>query len=341
MTLLGVHEQYQGPKATTPVETLRRHPQTYITREFKSAVIPPQNLVKAMTNLCSDVWSAGLVCNVSFKLSPQEVLNGQWRPHVEQLAHWLVDSQRTDSTILTFWHEPEDDTATSFSNGIKADKKIYFQTAPDFVNYFNTLHGWVKGVSPKITTSHAALGYAYRPTLGGPGDKSAWVPDAQAWRTNADIHSIDIYNGRSFPLDVILRDSPAFNRWSNVHNIGVDKSSRWGVSERGWTTKNQYELRANTITAELAWLKSLKPSERPEFYIAWLTEGVEKDFGLTPDPLMSAALVEGFANFYRPEPNPEPQQPSTSTQCPLCKGTGTVPIGTYTITTTVQATHGD
>ncbi len=330
--LLGVHEQYQGENATTPVDTLGRYPNTMITREFKGGIVKPQNLVKSLLNLCQDVWDAGLVCNVSFKLSPAEVFDGSWQIYVQQMCRFLVDNNRTGKTVLTFWHEPEDDARDSFPNGMKSGKGAAFASGAEFVRYFNTIHDWCKAVSPSITTSHAALGYGYRPKVGGKGDKSAWVADAGAWLTKADIHAIDIYSGRSFPLSMTLDTSEAFKRWKVAH------PGRWGVSERGWTAGPDASAeRAASITNELGWLAGLPDGDKPVFYTVWLTEGVEGDHNLKPNDAMTRAINAGF-EVALAEPPEEPSEPPTTTmQCPLCHGSGTVPIGTYNVTTTVSA----
>jgi hypothetical protein len=330
--LLGVHEQYQGDNATTPEETKARYPRTVITREFKGGVIKPQNLVKSTLNLCQKVWDAGLVCNVSFKLSPAEVFDGTWQIYVQQLCRFLVDNGRTGSTVLTFWHEPEDNARDSYPNG--TDKEMAFADGAEFVRYFNTLHEWCKSVSRAIVTSHAALGYGYRPAVGGAKDKSAWVANPDAWVTNADIHAIDIYSGRSFPLAMTLNTSDAFKRWHDSH------PGRWGVSERGWTTdRMNSSLRVESVNAELAWLASLPDDERPVFYILWLTEGVENDPNLKPDAAMTTAINAGF-DAIMTEPPEEPQEPpANDQQCPLCHGSGRVPLGTYNIVTTVTVTR--
>lgn len=333
--LLGVHEQYQGDNATTPSETLTRYPRAMVTREFKGGIVKPQNLVKSTLNLCQEVWDAGLVCNVSFKLSPAEVANGEWQIYVQQLCRFLVDNGRTGKTVLTFWHEPEDDSADSFPNGRKSGKAVSFDTADEFVTYFDTIHDWCKAVSPSVMTSHAALGYAYRPTIGGKGDKSAYVTNADAWRTKADINAIDIYSGRSFPLDMTLGTSGAFKRWRDSHG------GPWGVSERGWTAPpDKHDERAASILAEGEWLASLPDSERPVFYIVWLTEGVEGDDNLKPDDSMREAVNTVFDRLLTPTPTPEPTPDPTDQECPLCHGTGRVPADRdITINTTVTVTN--
>lgn len=341
--LLGVHEQYQGENATTPVATLGRYPLTVITREFKGGVIKPTNLVPALNNLCKGVWAAGLIANVSFKLSVADVESGAWEIYVSQLCRFLVDNKRVNSTILTFWHEPEDDAQDSYPNGTNKTG-LAFRDGAHFVSYFDTIHAWCKAVSPGITTSHAALGYGYREHVGGPGDKSAFVTDPSAWVTKADIHAIDIYNGRSFSLEPVLGDMQAFKRWMSSRP-GAPGPVSWGVSERGWTASTaDSAARARAITREFEWLASLPSDHRPLFYIVWLTEGVENDQALKPDDRMREAINNGFALNGLPDTPEEPSEPQpeptpTTIECPLCHGAGTVPGGEYVITTTVKVTR--
>ncbi len=326
--LLGVHEQYQGENATTPLDTKSRYPNTQLTREFKGGVIPPQNLIPSFEHLARPIINADMSVVLSLKPSTTDVFNGKWQLYIEQLARHILTNENSADVILTFWHEPEDDARDSYPNGTKKTN-LSFNGGAEFVQYFNTLHDWVKGIDPRIQTSHAALGYGYRPKVGGPGDKSAYVTDASAWVTKADINAIDIYNGRSFPLDVVLGDSPAFNRWRDSR-IGP-----WGVSERGWTTTYHVPAaRAQAVTAELAWLATLPEVDRPAFYIAWLTEGVENDQGLKPDALMTEAINAGYANILTPaNPSTTPPPEGDLVTCPLCHGTGTVAKGTYTVVT--------
>lgn len=330
--LLGVHEQYQGENATTPTDTISRYPRAMVTREFKGGVVKPQNLVPSVTNLCQDIWDAGLVANVSFKLSVEDVTNGGWQIYVQQLCRFLVDNGRVGKTVLTFWHEPEDDAVDSYPNGTKKTG-LSFANGAEFVTYFDTIHDWCKAVHPNITTSHAALGYGYRPKIGGPGDKSAFVTNPDAWKTKADINAVDIYNGRSFPLDVILPDSEAFKRWRASHD------GPWGVSERGWTAgPDASAQRASAILAELSWLATTP--DQPVFYIIWLTEGVENDVNLKPDDAMSRAINAGFEVIAGPKPDPMPEPTPEDQECPLCHGSGRVPLDrTYAITTTVTVTN--
>ncbi len=304
-----------------------------ITREFKGGVLKPQNLVKSAMALCQSVWDAGLVANLSFKLSPAEVFNGEWKLYVQQLCRFLVDNGHTSKTVLTFWHEPEDDSRDSYPNG--TNKTCAFKDAAEYVAYFNAIHGWCKEVSARVTTSHAALGYGYRPNLGDK-DKSAYVTNPDAWRTMADISAIDIYSGRSFPLSDTLDTSPAFKRWRDSHG------GPWGVAERGWTAgPDAHAERADSIARELSWVATLTGTDRPVFYIVWLTEGVEGDDNLKPDAAMTDAINAGFAAIVAPTPEeptePTPEPTPADQECPLCHGTGRVPVGNYTINTTVTA----
>lgn len=331
--LMGVHEQYQaGPNRTTPEGTRERYPHATVTREFKSGVITPQNLIPSLKTLCQATWDADMTCVVSFKFDPENVYNGKWQPHIEQAMRWIEDNKESERTIVVIWHEPEDDANDSFT-GTKAKGRAFADGAT-FVRYFNKVHGWIKSANPRIRTSHAALGYGYRAKRGGPGDNSAWVADPTQWITNADIHSIDIYSGRSFPLEMTLETSAAFNRWKSTLPVGA----KWGVSERGWIADTGKSVeRANSIRSEFNWIASLPTGELPTFYIGWSTEGTENDPKLILDDNGRQALNEGFNLITNRlsipvEPLPEPSPDPSMITCPLCHGAGEVPTDiTYSI----------
>lgn len=315
---LGVHEQYQaGKDRTTPDETKKRYPLVQLTREFKGGVIEPQNLNPSTKNLCQKVWDAGLICNVSFKFSVAEVLNGKWQPFIEQWAATIRDSGRSAQTILTIWHEPENDK--------------HFNSPEQFVLYFNQVHDWVKAVDPSILTCHAALGYRYRDN--GEIDSV----EATKWVTKADINSIDIYSGRSFPLDMTLKTSTGFSRWLGSRPGG----SKWAVSERGWIAGSDKSAeRVASINAEFDWLTSLDLDALPYFYIVWSTEGTEADPLIPLDEAGREAVNEGFARInakLNPQPTTEPKPtPSVGcVQCPTCNGVGTIP-SSWSVTTTIS-----
>ncbi len=317
--LLGIHEQYQaGPNRTTPEKSKARYPQMAVTREFKPGEIEPQNMIPSLKNLCQATWDAGLVCVVSYKFSRAEVRNNKWRPFIEQGVSWLRDNGLSTRTILVPWHEPEND----------------FKTGGEFVEYFNKVHGWVKETDPNLYTSHAAMAYHYR-------DKGKIGNDnlASTWATDADIQSLDIYSGRSFPLNMTLGTSSAFKRWKAT----VANGQPWGVSERGWITGKfgGSAERVASIRAEFDWLTTLPREDLPYFYIVWNTEGTEDDPQIILDAAGREAVNEGFARLYEyaqtpvdPEPVPDPQ-PSGEVTCPLCHGDGTVDPSVIQSVTTV------
>lgn len=327
--LFGVHEQYQaGPNRTTPVGTRERYPLLDVTREFKAGVITPQNLIPSLKYLCQATWDAELTCIVSFKFDKENVFNGKWQPHIVQAMNWLKDNGHASDTIVVIWHEPEDDASDSFRDG----RSKTFSDGAEFVRYFNIVHDWIKSVDPLIKTSHAALGYGYRPKVGGPGDKSAWVAEPEQWRTKADIDSIDIYSGRSFPLDMTLGTSPAFKRWFDSR----ESNKEWGVSERGWIADaGKSADRAKSIDAEFEWIASLPIDALPYFYVVWTTEGTENDPKIILDDAGIEAVNRGFGHIQAridESTLPPVQPPPSMMTCPLCSGSGEVPTGaTYTV----------
>lgn len=283
---LGVHENYQGPKARSVSQTLAAFPLAEVTREFEAGVLEPQSLVTRIERRCGDAWAAGKTVVWSFKPSVPAVLNGAWKPYVEALGRYLAAAGRAEKTVVVIWHEPENDMGSE-----------------TFVQMFNTVHDWLKASSGGVVqTSHAALVWRYR----------NWtVEQAGHWVTRADIHSVDIYSGRSFPLDMTLGSSTAFQVWKASRPAG----SRWGVSERGWIADpSGTAARVAAIDAEAEWLRSLAPAEQPDFYVVWNTVGVENDPKLVLDPDGVGAVNDLFGDL-------------TRVQCPVCHGTGTVPPG--------------
>jgi hypothetical protein len=282
-----------------------------VTREFETKPIGAQDLVKRITARCGAAWAAGKTVVWSFKPLPADVQSGAWRPHVLALARYLVDNNLQDCTVIVIWHEPENDIGK------------FFTTPATFVRLFNKVHGWLKSVDPTILTSHAALGYAYRD--GGMTDQ-----EATEWVTEASIHSIDLYSGRSFPLTMTLGTSTAWRRWKATRPPGA----RWAVSERGWIADSSESLvRASAIDDECAWLAGLAPDALPDFYLVFNSPGTEDDALIVLDAAGQAAVNRLFAAltpFAALPPAEPPSLPPTPVRCPLCAGDGTVPSGTYT-----------
>jgi hypothetical protein len=285
---VGVHEQYQGATATTFARTASRFPRAEVTREFESGVLEPQDLIRRIEARCRPVWAAGKTAVWSFKPDPAAVDSGRWRPYIEALAQHIKDQGLQAQTVIVIWHEPENDVPK------------FFNRAADFVRLFNTVHDWLKAIDPTILTSHAALAYAYR----------NWtIGQAKGWVTKCDIHSVDIYSGRSFPLSTTIGNSKAFRTWK----ASRPANAAWGISERGWiATDARSEERVASINAESDYLASLAPADRPDFFIVWNTEGTENDPTIILDDAGVGAVNALFARM-------------TEVVCPLCDGKGSIP----------------
>lgn len=294
--LVGVHENYQGPQATLFERTAQSFPGTEVTREFEANIINPQDLVKRVVARCQQIWAQGKTAVWSFKPSPADVASGAWKPFVTALAQYVKANNLQGRLIVCIWHEPEND----------------FKTPAEFVSLYNAVHGWLKDVDPTILTTHAALGYFYR---------NISVATAKKWITNADVHSIDIYSGRSFPLATTLATSKAFQTWKAALPAGA----KWGVSERGFIADStQSAVRVAAINSEADYLVSLSDTDRPYFYIIWNTPGVENDPKIVLDAAGSSAVNKMFSRL-------------SQVVCPLCHGSGFAAQGvSYVITSTPQ-----
>lgn len=315
--IVGIHQQYQGDRATTPEATLREYPLTMATREFTSKPIDPQNLIPRVEKLCRKVWDQDLIAVWSVKPKPYAVANGDWMPHFQQLAAHIRDEGLWDKFVLCIWHEPENDVPTWFPNG------------PAFVRMFNQVHHWVKAVSPNITTMHAALGYRYGDKRVGRETVPIDITDEQAkyWRTKADIQALDLYQGRSWPLDQIAPENSAFKRW-HTHVVG-GPGNPFAFSERGFLASpgNTVEqaLRAATLKREADWLVEDQVGRDCQMVLLWDTEGSERDPKLPISDQGGKDAVQYYMErMVEAEQEPTPEQP-TGVQCPVCQGTGTVP----------------
>lgn len=268
--LVGVHEDYWNAKARTTLSaTLKAFPATAVGREFYSDIATASlpSLISPMVTKCAPFWAAGQSVVWSFKPNPADVANGKLKPLVSQLADYIQHAGLANRVYLCIWHEPEND----------------FKIGPEFVRMFNTVHGWLKAVEPAIQTTHAALGYYYR---------NITPAQAKQWITQADVHSIDLYSGRSFPIAMTLPDSKAYQTWKAALPAG----SRWGVSERGFiAAPADSAARVRTINSEAAWLAGLKPAERPEFFVTWNTPGTENDPKIPLDAPARDAMNALFA----------------------------------------------
>lgn len=307
---IGVHENYQGKSPLTVATTVGRFPRFGVTREFEADVLPAQDLVKRIVARCQPAWDAGKTAVWSFKPKPADVTSGAWKPHIVKLAQHIKDKGLQHQVVIVIWHEPENDVP------------LHFKSPAEFVQMFNTVHDWLMAVDPTIVTSHAALGYFYR---------NVGIDVARRWVTKATIHSIDLYSGRSFPLEMTLGTSTGFNTWKASRPVGAP----WGVSERGWIANAAMsQLRVKSIQDESDWLAALAPADRPAFYIVWNTEGVEKDSMIILDEPATAAvntMFDRLAELSIPVPTPTPTPDPVKTQCPLCSGAGTVEPGKYVI----------
>ncbi len=250
--LYGVHENVD------PAGTVKRLGGN-ATRDFTPGVIGPRDLVKAATAVCAPSWKAGLTSVWSFKPLPADVASGRWRPFVEEFGRFLADSP-DKRTVVVPWHEGENDVPK------------WFRDADAYVRMFDTVAGWLRSTHPGVVIAHAALAYRYGDGK-GIDDKMA-----RRWRTSADLHCVDIYSGRTNPLETILPELSSYRRWRE-HVAG---DSPWGVTERGWTCqKHDFGRRAATISREAEWLAA--QALQPEIYLLWNTGGSEGDAGLVLD----------------------------------------------------------
>lgn len=287
--LFGVHED------ADPAQTVARVGGN-ATRVFTPGIIGARDLVKAATAVCTPSWNAGVTAVWSFKPDPAQVASRAWKPYVTDLGAFLRDRPQ-NKTVVVVWHEPENDLDRLGS-------------AAGFVRMFDTVAGWLRAAHPGVTTCHAALGYRY----GDGRDITDRV--APTWRTSADLHCIDVYSGRSNPIDTILPELSSYRRWRRY----VAQGSRWGVTERGWTIgtigKGGTSVqRSAAMAREAAWLAGLPTAQQPEVYLLWSTGGTENDRGLIFDAGAEQAARTITGHYARraaaeASPTPAPEGPA-------------------------------
>lgn len=261
--LFGVHED------TDPAHTVARVGGN-ASRVFTPGVLSPRDLVKAATAVCAPSWAAGVTAVWSFKPNPADVASGAFKPYVTELGAYLR-ANPANRTVVVIWHEPENDVGQ------------WFGSAADFVRMFDTVAGWLRAAHPAVTCCHAALAYRY----GDGRDITDRV--APTWRTSADLHCVDVYSGRTNPLDTILPELSGYRRWRQY----VAGTGRWGVTERGWTIGTLGKggtaaQRSAAMAREAAWLAALPAAQQPEIYLLWSSGGTENDTGLVFDPTADA-----------------------------------------------------
>ena len=291
MTTFGIRE-------IRPIsEILTRFPGTTNTRVFTNDILLPQPLIPKIVAAAGPSWDAGATCWWSVQLSVAYVADGTWEAYVRELASYLKDHPDF-KTVVVLWHEPEDN----------------FLDAREYVSYFNRINGWLKDVHPDIKTCHAANSYYYR--------QGGAIASPSAWRTDADIHSTDIYSGRSFALNTILPEQTAFTRWREGL---VGAENPYAITERGWFAKvgdpALSALRAATIRREAEWLRDTSEGQLCTSYIVWNTPGYQNYPDLVLDRDGELAVTDLMHTFVRPPP-PPPVLRKVTQECPTCYGTG-------------------
>lgn len=309
MVLVGVHERYDGKDARTSVaQTLAEFPLSRVIREFTASKLAPQNVVSKMINECKDGWANGQTVVWSFKPDPDAVLSGAWTPYFKSLAAYLRDNP-DKPTILSIWHEPENDVPT------------YFDDGPHFVRVFNKFHDDVVSVYPGAITCHIAMAYRYADSID--------ITDAVApkWRTKAKLNAVDVYSGRTFKLNTIMPEQSGFKRWFTY----VAQGGEFGVMERGFQATvddtAKQKLRADTIRREADWMRNTPEGRKCVVYVYWNSSGPEYNPHMVLDTQGEDALRYLMEKVNEPDPIPQVELMT----CPLCVGAGEVPKGNYTI----------
>lgn len=245
-----------------PDAIFERVPGASVTRHFirgpepDGLLEPGYDLISEIDEVCQDTWDAEGLPVVSFKLRPEDVLEGLWDVELAGVAEYL---RRTPPAPLIPHHEPEDDYKTE-------------PEAIEFVRSFNYIRTHIHAVNINLPVAYCAMGYQWRPG-------STTTAHSHVWRqVDADLYLCDVYSGNSFDPTLILPDHPGFARWKS-EVIDRHPGRAWGVGERGILAG---PTRADTIDRETDWL--LGPGASCKFYLWWNTPGTEGEEGWPIDP---------------------------------------------------------
>lgn len=304
---IGIHEDPTAtPKGRTPAEVLAKYPKSQIGRGFSGS--PPttvQDLRPKMMNVIQPYLDSGTkVIYYSVKTDIAQTRAGNWNARYAELGAKAADVQRQYGVqvIIIPWHEPED----NFSSG----------TA--FVHYANKVREHIKlGSNGEVAVKPCFMAYHWAP--GSAGSIAGKTNNPGEWFGGLNMDdgvTIDVYSGRSFPLEQTLMEHPGFSRFISL----LPNTVRWSVTERGWETPsstnstNRSALRVSTMEREFNWLLSPgSPQDRCDDYIIWSSPGTEGAAGLVMDQAAEDKISEFLERASTPvivEPEPTTPDPS-------------------------------
>lgn len=284
---VGVHEDWTAG-GRTPTQVKVRYPGAKIGRAFIARVLsyPVDLRPKARNVLLPYLAAKTPIVYLSAKSDVADTIRGDWDVQYRELGTYLDTLQKQHGVTIIFipYHEPEDDL-----------------TAAQFVPYFNRVRAAVKLGSSAIQVKPCYMSYQWLlrrngQSVGGKTDNpTAWFRNIQA----TDGVTVDVYSGRSFPLELTLSEHPAFRRWISY----VPATWKWSVTERGWDTPsstnrtNRSALRVKTMNREFAEIRSRRGYySRLIDYVIWSSPGTEGARGLVLDRAGEDAVARFIAN---------------------------------------------
>lgn len=300
--LIGVHEKWTSPDfGRTPADVKVRFPGADIGRPFVNELTgSPENLrPKALSALQPHLDAQVKVAYLSIKTPRNDTRNGLWDGQYRTLADYLMVDLKNQypNTEIKFipWHEPEDD-----------------MTGLQFQGYFNRVRDTMKAAQPNLKVCAAYMTYQWAPNWNNTASIGGKTDVPSDWLVTADEYCVDVYSGRSFPLDQILPEHPGFARW---YATLLPAGASYTVTERGFETPNtatgathnteaNYPLRNDTIAREFAWLKTQPDGLRCTNYIYWNSSGTEESSHLKLDGTGEDALATAIASMTAPPPPP-------------------------------------
>jgi hypothetical protein len=303
---IGIHEDWTAtPPGRTPAQVLARYPKSGIGRCFTgNPITTVQDLRPKVLSTLKPYLDAGTpVIYISIKTDIAKTRNGDFNTKYAEVGGQIsgLKAEYDTDIVVIPWHEPED----NFSSG------------DAYVHYYNKVRDNIKLGGPDVKVKPCFTAYHWAP--GAAGSIGGKTNDPSLWFTGLkmdDGAAVDVYSGRSFPLDQILPEHPGFARWVSF----LPASVRISITERGWETPsstnstNRSALRAATEEREFNWLLSSDPTARRiDDYIIWSSPGVEGAQGLIQDAA-AVAKIDAFLAAAVPDPEEQPDPESAQYQ---------------------------
>jgi hypothetical protein len=289
VTNVGVHEKWTAPDyGRRPEQILQRFPGATIGRNAfinRTGSTTPEDLRPFVNRALEPFVNAGTPrVYVSVKTPIPATRNGDWNDRYRQLGEHLAQLNRAGRIGVEFiaYHEPEN----------------VFSSGAAYAHYANKVREQMKrGGGNDINVGYTAMAYQWSPNRAATANPAPWR------EAEMDFYSVDVYSGRSYPLEAILSEHSGFTRWYREIADHGSRSGRYRVTERGFETPSstnptkRFSLRNQSINREFNWLRNSRIGRLCQDYIYWNSSGTEEAMGLKLDSSGEQVLATRIAEF--------------------------------------------